>query len=277
MISASIVLYRTPTALIEQVLGCILNSNFEVNIYLIDNSPCEYNYSTEFFDFLYRKKISYFKSPKNIGYGAGHNIALRNIHNTSRYHFVINPDIYFEEDVIISMITRMNSDEGIGQLSPKIVSSNNELQYLCKLIPTPIDLVIRRFSFGLARDFFGKRISYNEMSFANYDSEFEAPYLSGCFMLFRMSALNEIGYFDERFFMYPEDLDITRRMHTKYKTVYYPSVKVVHIHGKESYKNFRMLSIHIINMIKYFNKWGWFFDKDRNKINNSIINKIKGK
>jgi len=72
--------------------------------------------------------------------------------------------------------------------------------------------------------------------------------------------------------MYPEDIDITRRMHAKYKTIYYPDVSIIHDHGAESYKNIRMLRIHIVNMVKYFNKWGWYFDKERNLFNKRILN-----
>ena len=77
--------------------------------------------------------------------------------------------------------------------------------------------------------------------------------------------------FDERFFMYPEDIDITRRMHSKYRTMYWPNVSVVHAHRAASYKSTRMLKIHIVNMVKYFNKWGWFFDSERRKVNREIL------
>ena len=86
-------------------------------------------------------------------------------------------------------------------------------------------------------------------------------------MLLRLSAIRETGAFDERYFMYPEDIDLTRRLHRKWKTLYYPAVSIVHEHQQESRKNYRMLKIHISNMIKYFNKWGWFFDKERRDFN----------
>jgi len=77
--------------------------------------------------------------------------------------------------------------------------------------------------------------------------------------------------FDERFFMYPEDIDLTRRIHRKYRTVFYPEVSVVHQHAQGSYSNVKLLFIHIRNMVRYFNKWGWFFDKERREINNEIL------
>jgi len=52
-----------------------------------------------------------------------------------------------------------------------------------------------------------------------------------------MSAINRVGMFDERFFMYAEDVDLSRRMHAAYKTIFYPDVTVIHDHAKDSFKN----------------------------------------
>jgi GT2 family glycosyltransferase len=75
--------------------------------------------------------------------------------------------------------------------------------------------------------------------------------------------------------MYPEDIDLTRRMHTKYRTVFYPEVSIMHHHAKSSYISLKMLYIHLWNIIKYFNKWGWIFDKEREKINQNILSNLK--
>ena len=94
-------------------------------------------------------------------------------------------------------------------------------------------------------------------------------------MFFRVSSLCEVGLFDERFFMYPEDIDMTRRMHAKYKTIFYPFVSIIHAHAAASRVNKKMLRIHILNMIKYFNKWGWFFDKERRRVNKECLFRLK--
>ena len=101
------------------------------------------------------------------------------------------------------------------------------------------------------------------------------PYLSGCFMLLRSEALKKVGLFDERFFMYPEDIDLTRRIREHYRTIFYPHVSVIHNHAQGSYKSKKLLWIHIINLIKYFNKWGWFCDKKRQLINKETLNQFK--
>ena len=90
-------------------------------------------------------------------------------------------------------------------------------------------------------------------------------------MLLRTQALQKVRLFDERFFMYPEDIDLTRRIHRDFLTVYYPHVTIIHNHEKASYKSLRMLWIHTINMCRYFNKWGWFSDKERDLFNATAI------
>ena len=64
------------------------------------------------------------------------------------------------------------------------------------------------------------------------------------------------------------DLDLTRTIHRHYLTLYYPEWTITHAHARESYKNRHMLRIHIRNMCRYFNKWGWLFDKERQIFNN---------
>jgi GT2 family glycosyltransferase len=165
----------------------------------------------------------------------------------------------------------MDGDLSIAQVMPKVLSPDGKVQYLCKLIPTPIDLLFKRF---LPKKISEKNAVRYQLKFTNYDKEMNVPYLSGCFMFFRISSLKSIGLFDETFFMYPEDIDITRRMHGMFKTIYYPEASIVHVHSSESYRNIKMFIIHIVNIIKYFNKWGWIFDRERKEINKKVLNEL---
>jgi len=93
-------------------------------------------------------------------------------------------------------------------------------------------------------------------------------------MFFRLSAFDKVGLFDERYFMYPEDIDITRRMHKYYRIMYWPMASVVHAHRAASYKSKKMLKIHMENMVKYFYKWGWFFDKVSSEWNKKLLKEL---
>ena len=94
-------------------------------------------------------------------------------------------------------------------------------------------------------------------------------------MFLRTEALKKVGLFDENIFMYLEDIDLNRRIFSKYKTIYYPDATVIHEHQKESYKNKKLLKVHIQSAIYYFNKYGWFFDKERTNINRNVLRELE--
>ncbi|QWD10838.1 glycosyltransferase family 2 protein [Polynucleobacter paneuropaeus] len=268
--TASIVLYNTPGVLINRLLTCIRNSGCIDVIYIVDNSPMP-NQQLVFGGLL----VEYIQTQRNIGYGSGHNIALKKAMELgSDFHFVFNPDISFGDAELQKMISRICDDKEIGQLMPKVINPDGSLQYLCKLLPTPLDLVLRRFAIGSLKKIAKARADKFELRFTDYSKEMNVPFLSGCFMLLRVSALQKIGLFDESFFMYGEDMDLTRRLHSKYKTIFFPGAVVIHDHAKESYKNMKMLWIHSVNVGKYFNKWGWFLDSERKKINSDVIRSL---
>ena len=267
MITASIVSYHHHPSEIRKIIDCVLAAPVD-KLFIIDHSSNDLLRELEGVS----KRVRYIHSI-NRGYGAGHNIAIREaIELGATYHVVVNPDIYFENGVLERLAEYMDNNKDVGQIMPKVYYPNGDLQYLCKLIPTPLDLIFKRF---LPYFIIKKRIYKFQLRFTGYDRIMNVPYLSGCFMFFRISVLQEIGLFDERFFMYPEDIDITRRIHEKYKTIFFPDVFIIHAHAAASKKNFKMLKVHILNMVKYFNKWGWFFDSRRKKINKKVLKDLE--
>lgn len=271
MITASIVTYKTNEYELKNVLQCTINASVD-KIYIIDNSPDD---KLSCFKYL-SAKIEYLWGHGNIGYGRAHNIAIRSaIKYNSKYHVVINPDISFKSDLILHLKNYMDSESNIGLMMPRIIYPNGKLQYLCKLLPSPMDLFGRRFLFYL--NFVNRRNDKYELRFTNYNRIMNVPFLSGCFMFLRVESLLKVGLFDEHIFMYAEDLDLSRRIHEYYKTVFYPKLTIVHSHKKESYKNFRMLIIHIKSIIYYFNKWGWYDDKKRVSMNKKILSELNFK
>ncbi len=269
MITASIVTYHTSFDELSRVIHCVLESSVTF-LYVIDNSSNDkLREVTALSD-----KIKYIHSI-NLGYGSGHNIAIREaMAKGAKYHAVINPDIYFEKGTLEELACYMDNHLDVAQVMPRVVYPDGSLQYLCKMIPTPMDLIFKRF---LPGRFTQKRLEKFQLRFTGYNREMNVPYLSGCFMFFRVSAFEKVGLFDERFFMYPEDIDITRRMHHYYKTMFYPHATIVHDHGAASYKSRKMLRIHIMNMIRYFNKWGWIWDAERRKVNRELLAELKNK
>ncbi|GHU56875.1 hypothetical protein FACS189442_5740 [Spirochaetia bacterium] len=195
------------------------------------------------------------------------------IKTNSQYHMVLNPDLKFEPNIIDTIMAFMDADSNILNVMPKVLNQRGEIQYLAKLLPTPLDLILRRF---LPSGVLGKRKSDDYiLKESGYDKIINAPSLSGCFMFLRIDVFKKYNlFFDESFFMYCEDVDLCRRIHKIGKTIYFPEVIIVHEHTRLSYKSTRMLSHHIVSAVKYFNKWGWFFDNERKKVNDQTLRDI---
>ncbi len=264
-INASIVLYHNKRDQLKKVIDSFLSTDLNVYLYLIDNSATD-----ELKDMVkHDDRIEYVFNNANIGYGAGHNIAIRkSIDGNIKYHLVLNPDLYFANKIIKNIFTYMEDNSDIGNIMPKILYPNGDNQYLAKLLPTPLDWILRRF---LPARFTEKITEKFELRYTNYTKEMNVPFLSGCFMFLRTDSLVDVGLFDENIFMYMEDIDLNRRIHSKYKTLYYPSAVIYHEYERGSHKNFKLLLISIQSSIKYFNKWGWIFDSERKKINDAIL------
>lgn len=233
-IAASVVVHKTPSLDLKRALDSLLKSEVK-KIYVVDNSPSESLREVAEID----PRIIYLRVP-NKGYGAANNVAIKkSLEEGYDYHLVMNPDVWWEEDPISALIGQMKSNSKIGLIAPKILNPDGSLQISCRPLPTPWSLIKNRVC---------------GIKFPQIKNNF---YLLGAFMLFRCEALESEGLFDERFFLYPEDIDISRRIHRKWEISYYPEVSVYHAHQRASAKSLRMLLIHIQNMIRYFNKWGW--------------------
>lgn len=271
MLNISFVLYRPKWE--QEVLPLVAEllkvKNLQ-KIYLLDNS--EKNWLREHVDMqkapIPSDKIRYMAMPENLGYGRAHNIALReSAYHQVELHLVMNSDIRVSAEDIDAMHDWMLAHPQVGQLMPKVVNPDGSQQYLAKRLPTPLDVFGRRF---LPASWMAKRNARYELRDLDLTRPVNAPYLSGCFMMLRTKNAVESGLFDERYFMYPEDIDLTRSIHRNYLTLYYPEWTIVHAHARSSYQDKRMLWIHIQNMCRYFNKYGWFFDSERKRFNANL-------
>ncbi len=268
-VTASIVLFNTPTETIGRLLDCLILSGVCNDIYIVDQSPTSIDLAS-----YYGVKNLHIILNGNAGFGGGHNVVFSMIAETSDFHFLLNPDIYFEPSMLSTLLERIEGDETVGLLIPKILFPDGGLQYSCRLLPSPLDLFVRRFKIFFPQSIIERIDHRYELRNTNYDREMNSPVLSGCFLLVRMTIARKINFFDERFFMYLEDVDFCRRIHKISKTIFYPDAVAYHEHAKGSFKNIKMLTFHISSTIKYFNKWGWIFDKDRRKINKDFIEKF---
>ena len=267
-ISCSVVSYHNPPEQLEAALRSVAGSPCEVALSLLDNSH------TDALAAVARvADASYRHLPSNPGFGAAHNIAIgESIAAGYDYHLVLNPDIAFGPEVIPALVAYMDAHPDIGLIMPDIRYPDGQRQHLCKLLPTPVDLLLRRFMPPLYRA--SGRLAAYELHSSGYDRVMDVPSLSGCFMFLRTSVLKQVGGFDESYFLYMEDLDLCRRIGQVARTLFYPAVSVTHGYQKGSYKSGRLLKHHLRSAVRYFNKWGWFFDKERDRINRRTLESL---
>jgi GT2 family glycosyltransferase len=258
-LTASLVLYKNNPEIVIQTIKSLFGTPIEIKLLVVDNSPTD-ELKKIFDDFQEYDIDYYFNNGINVGFGQGHNFAISKVKKYD-YHLVINPDIYFESKVILDLIYYLNDNLDIGLIQPKILYPHGELQYLCKRNPTILALFIRGFIPNklASQGMFKLYMDWYEMRETRYDKIMDVCYLSGCFMLFRRQYLEEIGYFDENFFLYFEDADITMRMAEKYRTVFYPNTYIYHYWARGSHTSLKLTWVTIQSAFYYFSKYGWKF------------------
>lgn len=261
-VGVSILVHGTSPDELRKALGCVAASSVVNTVWVIDNSDDDsLKRVAEEFGTVYRHV-------ENRGFGAGHNVAIReSLAQDLKYHLVMNADVCWEGDVLSALQSYMDANPDVGIVMPKVRYPDGDLQYACRMLPTPYDLFAKRFLPGC---FTRRRMERYLLADADHDRPFNVPYLLGSFLFFRSDALRQEGLFDERFFMYPEDIDITRRIHRAWRTMFWPGVTIVHAHAAASRRNLRMFRIHLTNMFRYFNKWGWFVDPERRRFNRRL-------
>lgn len=251
IISGSIVLYDENLSDLDNTINCFLKIPLKKKLYLIDNTP------TNFFQYLFvNKEIEYIAVEQNIGFGSAHNKIIKILKEKSSYHLILNPDVSFKKDVIPNLIDQLNKDKTIAMIAPKVLFPSGKHQYSCRRYPTPSELLARRFPF--LKQLFKKGILVGEYRDKNLAEPFFAEYLTGCFQLYRTKDFIAVKGFDERYFLYMEDIDICRKLDNLGKQkLYYPKEEIVHVLKQGSSKSLKLFFRHTSSAIKYFLKWGF--------------------
>jgi GT2 family glycosyltransferase len=261
-VAISIVAYHNNPEEIAELLQSLSRTHLAIEITLVDNSETpELRACTE------SGIARYIHVPSNVGFGGGHNLAIQTTLTRAPYQAVINPDISFKSDILQELYDFMEQYPDIGQVMPAIYNTDGTEQRLAKRLPTPFDLFLRRF-FGA----FGKRVFSRQWDrYETRDLDLSVPCeiacLSGCFMFMRSDVLQKVGLFDERFFLYMEDVDLCRRIGSVSKTVINPHFAVTHGYQKGSYRKLTSMLRHLWSATLYFWKWGYFKDDTRKRRN----------
>jgi len=254
LLTISIVTYNPNFIELENTLKSLkiaLNgfSNGSFSVTIIDNSA-----SNRVTSFLKRNfedfPIKLICGQGNIGFGRAHNLVNKEM---GEFHLILNPDIQLAPDALMNALAFMQKNDSCGLLSPQASWPDGQRQYLCKRYPAVFDLMLRGFAPARIRGLFSSRLARYEMQAQTQDEVYwNPPIVSGCFMLFRARILMDLHGFNNDFFLYFEDFDISLRSRKFANTVYVPGVKVIHLGGHASKKGFWHIKIFIRSAITFY-------------------------
>ena len=248
-------------AAVKQARKALKSDLGEVSLVVVDNS-CNSDVYESIDNCLEKQKVNFggsassIKSSANIGFGAGHNLAITKVKST--YHLVLNPDVVMEREALARAIRFMEENPAVGMLVPRVLSPDGKPSYLCKRYPSVLDLLLRGFAPRGVQQRFRRRLDHYEMrDVTQSENLMDIPIASGCFMFFRTEVLKRLGGFDERYFLYFEDFDLSIRMKKIAPIAYVPSVCITHGGGNAARKGRRHIAMFVVSAVRFFSRWGW--------------------
>lgn len=249
MLSACIVSYHSKDQM-GPTLQSLKNSELQGDFYVVDNASADGSAQWVRDNAPWMKVI---ESPVNRGFGAGNNMVIPYLR--SKYHVLVNPDVTFEKDLLGRMTDYMENHPETVILTPRVLNPDGTEQFLPKK-----DISVHYLMGGrlekLGNPFKKWRAEYT-LKNENITGPTPVEFATGCFLLIRTEAFKKLGGFDERFFLYQEDSDLSRRARELGEITYHPEFKVTHEWARENTKTLKGNLRQIHSMFKYFHKWGW--------------------
>jgi len=251
-VTVSIVNWNTRDELRECLSSVLSQDGVVREIVVVDNASTDG--SADMVCQEFGDKATLITNDTNRGFGAAHNQAIAA--SVGRYVLVLNPDSrLLQADVLAKMVGYMEANPDIGALGPKILNPDGTLQSSARRFPPMFAGIFRHTLLG--RLFPKNRFVRGYLMTDNpHDRTMDVDWVSGSALMVRRAMIDKIGGFDERFFMYCEDVDLCKRAKDAgWRVVYYPEVEVSHRIGAASDKNpIAMIRQHHRSMLLYFIK-----------------------
>ena len=206
-------------------------------------------------------------SQENMGYGAGLNRGLKEIPESDALVLLCNPDVRILTPERIRDVTQyMNANPNVGAIAPRIITHEGYNVSSCRQFYTLLTVMAVRFGWIVR-----KRPTFIEKHYY-WDKGFETPFVadwaSGAALFCRLSAFPDRNFFDERFFLYMEDVDLSARLWENGRAIeYFPEFMVEHHEARKSRKNFRFLFMHVTSLLKFIWKYKGFPTRESLKLN----------
>lgn len=261
-LTISLVLYNTCNDELERLLTSLDNQkDINFKLLVLDNSNHSRTLKT------YGFEMEYTKSFRNLGFGKGHNENFKKSDPNS-FFLVINPDVYFDDPLLLKKLTARAIESGPLSLSSvQILNTNGSDQNVHRLLPHFTDMC-RRFVLNKLGVYSPYKHTYT-LSHIDKTKKYKCPSISGCFMLFSPGLYSLTGGFDEGLFLYFEDVDLSRRCYlaTNGNNFVHGDLSVFHTWKRQGYKNFEMFKVHVLSAVYYFQKYGIFRDNYSKTVN----------
>ncbi|MDL2293581.1 glycosyltransferase family 2 protein [Ruminococcaceae bacterium OttesenSCG-928-D13] len=249
-LSASVVMYGGADETIRCIESLAVHTAGGLTLYLVDNASPDGALDTVMAHGVPHGTVVLARK-QNRGYGAGHNAVLPMLN--SRYHVVSNPDIEISSDVLNTMADWMDAHPGVAITAPKLCFPDGREQLLAKRRPALLPLVARQTRWGFLEKY--------ERRYLMLDRDLSYPtdvqFISGSFFMIRTEVFRKMGGFDEKYFMYVEDADITQKALRHGRAVYLPQVSVTHAWHRDAHRKPKQFWWQCRSMLRYFGKWGF--------------------
>jgi len=203
-----------------------------VEVFVVDNNSYDDSVT------LIKEKFSWvqlIENKENTGFAKANNQALKLA--KGEYVLLLNPDTVLKEDTLSQTLNFMDETPDAGGLGVKMIDgAGNFLPESKRGLPTPFVAFCKIA--GLSSLFpKSKKFNRYHLGYLSKNKVHEVDVLSGAFMLMRKSVLDEIGFLDERFFMYGEDVDLSYRIQLAgFKNFYFPKTTIIHYKGESTKK-----------------------------------------
>lgn len=248
----SVVTFHPHFELLEKTIRTFLEGTENSLLVVWDNSPTD-KISSRLQ--VFGDQVKYHLSPANYGYGKGNNQVFQLYHEQAEYFCVLNPDLEIPRASMPAFFDFMQTHPQWELVSGSICSPQGTTDPVHKLLPSFLRYAVD-FS---ARKFLGRQIDKKtNLAFLKLgDRPSRLPILSGCFMLFTCKHYKELGGFDERFFLYFEDWDLSLRSYLLGKSLILPHVRIQHSWGRQSHKKLAIFLLHLRSAFTFYMKWGF--------------------